>query len=369
MLTLSLPDPSKTVYPRSNFLGMDNLLRVTELNRKDFRKDTTDEIFNLEDQHVLVGLLRHLTIDPEWTLEEVVTQTRFRANSLCSLLKITSLNKVGTALANGFYREGVLEHWVLIENTKQYSLDSLQLDNMRAVVPLYSTVLNRGYKHNALRKPAATGAAPSGFAIIGIDLVELAVGWWFYMRQDLHKNTGISAYCCQYPLYTAQLIHNQLTLINILYEFLVKEQPLKELIKTDVVRFTTLSEEKLLKEYLGHIVDDMTGPRLKDLGHLMSKIGSVYRTPMFNYVDGGTATLMAQTKWAWEIGPLKLHAIYLSVANRMGYRVSDVNTTLNRVLPAMIRNYSRIPEPFCRGQVVALADEVALLNIQNMKIN
>lgn len=366
MLTLSLPDSSSTVYPRTNFTGMDNLLRVTEFNRRDFREDTSADIFTLEDQHILVQLLYHLTIDVEWTLEQVVTQTRFRANMLCSLFNITSMNKTGAARYNGFYRDGVLEHWVLIDNEKRYSVDSFQLDTMRALVPLYSTVTTRGYKHNAL-KDRSTPKPPNGFAIIGIDLVELAVGWWTYMRQDRSKNLGIHQYCCQYPLFTAQLIHNQLAVINILYDFLVKDEPLDSLVSTDVVQFTTMNEDKLFKQYLAHMVNDMTGPRLDDIGHMMSKIRSIYRVPYFNYVSSGKYQLLQQTKWAWELAPLKLHAIYLSIANRMGYRASDVNIVIDRVLPAMIRNYSRIPEPFCRELVVALASEVSRLNIQNMK--
>lgn len=365
MLTLTLPDDDQTHYPRSNFIGMDNLLRITELNRRDFREVVTRDIFVLEDEHVLVGLLRMMTIDPEWSLEQVVAQARFRANSLCSLFKITCINRVGEPIENGFYRNGTVEQWTLIDNNKRYVEGVVDLDTMRPVVPLYSTVTKRGYKHSILQ-PVLKQKGPD-FAIMGIDPVELAVGWWRYMQYTTGKNEGISAYLCQHPLFVAQLMHNQLSLINIMYEFLTKEKSFDQIVETDVVSFTTMNEEKLLKEYLTHILNDMTGPRLKSFNHLISKFGSVYRRSQFNYYTGGRMQLFNQSRWSWEPAALKLLVIYLSVANRMGYRASDVNTNILRATHSMRGNYGRITDSFSRKHILELLAEVEILNKENMK--
>lgn len=368
MLTVQLPDPSTYAYARSKFPDMGNLLRQTEFNRRDFREYVDRNVFNLENQHILVGLLQMLSIDPEWSLEEVVGNTRFRANSLCTTFKITSINHIGAALTNGFYRENVREHWGLLDNTKVYDEAAISLDTMRAVVPLYSTVLKRGYKHSILHSSLTTdNKGVTDIALIGLDLVELAVGWWLYMKENREVNTGISAYVCQYPLVQAQFIHNQLTVTNILYEFFVKERPLEELLQTDTVSFTTVGEEKLLKKYLLFIINWMTGRRMTDLGHMISMIGSVYQVPYFNYVPAGKNALFHQTSWFHEPQVLKLYAIYLSVANRLKYKASDINVEVDRVSRAIISNFSRIPETYCREAIIALADEVVLLNNQNYK--
>jgi len=366
MLTLSYPAPTNANYPRNNFLSIGNLLRVTEFNYADFRKNTDTNVFVLEDEHILIQLLHHLAIDPGWTLEEVVGQCRYRANALASLFKITCANKLGTALYNGFYCEGTLEHWTLIDNVQQYTSSTL-VDNIHPLVPLYSTVTNRGYKHNALRDRTNT-SRPANFAIMGIDIVALGVGYWKWMQVPDNLQYGSKAqYCCQYPLVQAQFYHNQLSLVNILYEFFSEDADLKSMVTHDTVSFTTMSEDKLIVEYLGHIVNDLTDRRLAKMEAAMAKIGSIYQKPHFNYLRGGRQRLFTQARWSWEIGPLKMIAIYLSVANRMKYRATDLNTMINRAIKPMISNYSRIPEQFCRELVVALANEVSLLNLQNMK--
>jgi hypothetical protein len=364
MLTLSLPDIGKFVYPRSRFAGMDNLQRVTEINRKDFRDYVDRTPFNLENQHRLVGLLQMLSIDPDWELDYVVKYTRFRANSLCTTFKITSINHIGETTVDGFYRENVQEHWVLIDNTKTYAYnDDLRVEKLKPVIPLFSTVLERGYKHT-VEKPVIKGQFKD-CAIIGIDLVELALGWWLYMNQDRMTNTGIHAYVCQYPLVTATLIHNQLTVTNILYEFFVKEEPLKILLSTNNVVFNTLGEEKLLKEYLVFLIDALTDRRLIDVGNLITQIGSVYREPFFNYVDPGQNNVFSQTVWAWEPQVLKLYAIYLAIGNRMGYKASDINVPINRCIDTMINRYRSVPGNSFRQVLIDLAKEVKELNIVN----
>lgn len=367
MLTLSWPNQGGFQYAKSNFTDLQNLLRQTEYNHRDFREYVSRNPFNIENEHVLVGLLQQLSINVEWTLDYVVEYTRLRANSLCTLFKIINPNSVGGLVTGGFYREGVNELWTLMENTKVYRQEHLELDKMKAVVPLYSTVLNRGYKHPVLR--GRTGTRDKEFAIIGIDLVELAVGWWLYMKQDRTSSTGISAYVCQYPLINAQLIHNQLSVINILYEFFINEKPLSELIDTDTVSFNTLSEERLLKLYLNFFINwsSETGRTLEDLGHLLSQYHSIYRTDYRNFVRAGKLGLMAQTCWVWELPILKIYALYLSIVNRMSYKASDINIIIERAYPVMKNNYQRIPNSKFKAHFLEMLESVYLMNKENMK--
>lgn len=364
MLTLHLPKFNKQDYPRANFPDMENLLRNTEYNREAFREYVDRTPFNLENENPLVGLLQQLAIDPTWDLAFVVEYVRFKANTLATVFKINNLTNTGDIIKNGFYREGVVEHWTLIDNKKTYTAET-DIFSLRGIVPLYSTVTNRSYKLSLEKKHTQ---ASGHFAIVGIDLVELAVGWWLWMNDKQWEGTGIHNYLCKIPLFNATLIHNQSTVINVLFEFFVNEIPLQALLTADTVKFTTLNEERLLKLYFNFTIDWITGRRLDDLGHLLVSIRSLYRVDSFNYVRAGDRGLFSQTSWAYEPAILKLYAIYLSVANRMGYRAGDINAVFTRAYPVLLNNYQRnVPKEPMRGHMLDLLKLVNMLNAENMK--
>lgn len=365
MLTLSYPNPSSFVYPKVNYGRLDNLRRQTEFNRKAFRDYVATNIFNLENEHMLVGLLQQLSIDPEWTLEYVVEYTRFRAYSLCTLFKITSLSHVGHATDVGFYREATSEHWCLIEDDRVYKEATFDFATSYPVVPLYTTRTDHGYRHNVI-KHWENPKPPKDLAIVGLNLVELAVGWWKYMRDPQFDNTGISAYVCRFALVNAQLIHNQLAVFNILHDHIVNGDSLDDLIQAQTVSFITVSETKLLKEYIEFLVERFTHNRLMDLTHLMVQLQSIYKQPYFNYVRAGKAALFTQTCWVWEPAILKFYSLYLTIANLKGYKAADINTVINRSHAGRINNYQRIPEAYFREHFIELAEKVNELNKKNV---
>jgi hypothetical protein len=365
MLTLSLPSPSSFVYPKVNFGKLDNLRRQAEFNRKAFKDYVRENVFNLENEHLLVGLLQQLSIDKSWDLEYVVQYTRFRAYSLCTLFNITSLSHVGSAIDTGFYREATLEHWCLIEDDRVYNEATFDFATSYPIVPLYTTRTDHGYRHSAIKRWENPNP-PKHLAVIGLNLVELAVGWWKYMRDPQYDDTGTSAYVCYFGLVNAQLIHNQMAVFNVLYEHMADGKPLDELIKTNDVTFITVSESKLLKEYVEFLVDRFNGNRLMDLNHLMVQIQSIYKQPYFNYVRAGKSALFSQTCWVWEIQIMKLYALYLTIANNKGYKAADINTVIDRSHAARYNNYQRIPEKIFRNHFEAMADNVFELNKLNV---
>lgn len=365
MLTLSFPKPSNTVYPRLRFGDLGNLQRQTAFNRKAFFHYVRAQPFHTENEHVLVGLLQQLSINKDWDLSYVVSYTRFRAYSLCTLFNITSLGHVGKAITNGFYRNSVREHWCLIENTKQYSAP-IDFVSMCPVVPLCSTVTERSYSHPLNRDKTVNGQI-NDLAIIGVDLVELAVAWWAYQQMDYERDTGIRAFVAQIPLANAQLIHNQLTVINTLYDHFVHQQPLKSVMNSDKVVFNTVSEQRLMDLYLTFLGEALTGRRLFNLEHLLVTLESIYKQPYFNYVPAGKNALFTQTSWVWEPALMKLYSIYLSICNHGNYPAADINSVVERSHLKRVNNYQRIPESYFKGWFLELADELNTLNRNNLK--
>ncbi|MNG46925.1 hypothetical protein D3C79_47890 [compost metagenome] len=363
MQTLTFPTAGSYIYPMKHYPGMNNLRRVTTFNERAFRGYVDQNPFNLENQHLLVGILQQLAIDPEWDLDYVVSYTRFRSNSLATVFKINSISGVGEPIKDGLYREGTTELWGLLEHDKVYP-QTIRLEDLRPVVPVYTNILKRGYKLTVERSLNPTHR---GFdmAIIGLNLVELAIGWWLYMREDRDRDTGIHAYLCKYPLYYAQLMHNQGLTVNYLYEFFVRGVPLKDLWEMEQVKFTTLGEEKLYKEYFSFRVDFLTSRKLVDIGHLVASVDNIYHPNYFNYEDGGRNKLLSQTRWLWEPNSIRWYSIYFAICNALGHPVGDVKARLKRTLPIVHEGFNKCPSTLCRESFKRESLELHRLILKN----
>lgn len=366
MRTLSFPVPSNANHALLRFPEVGNMRRQTDFNRNAFLEWTADQPFNVENEHILVGLLHQLSINKDWDLKYVVDYTRLRAYSLCTQFKITSPNRVGQAISDGFYRNNTREHWCLIDNTKVYDEATLDLDKLRPVVPLCSTITSHGYKHNVTKPVNYIRSAIGDLAVMGVDLVELAVGWWAYQKLNRERDAGPGAYIAQYPFVYAQLMHNQLSIINVLYEHVINGTPSEELIKTDRVVFTLANDERFYGELIEHLVKFYSNRRLVSFDHFMKAIISIYTEPYFNYVRAGNNAVFAQTMWIWEPAILKLLAIYLTFCNKGGYKAGDFNTMIARTHPYRIQNLGRIPEAYFKGWFYELAMLVHKLNEENL---
>ena len=363
MRTLTFPTVGNFQYPMKHFAGMDNLRRCTVFNERAFRAYVDQNPFNLENEHFLVSILQQLAIDPEWDLDYVVSYTRFRSYSLATVFKINSINGVGDVITDGFFREGVTELWGLIEHDKQYPL-TIKMEDLRPIVPIYSNILKREYKLTVERSLNSTHRGRD-VAIMGLNLVELAIGWWMYMREDRERDTGIHAYLCKYPLYYAQLIHNQSVTINMLYDFFVKGIPLKDMYQMGQVKFTTLGEEKLFKEWFNFRVDFLTSRKLVDIGHLMASVDNLYRHNYFNYESGGRNKLFTQTRWLWEPNAMKWYSIYFAICNALGHPVGDVKANLKIAMPSVYKSFDKCPSTLCRDHFKGIFLELALLISKN----
>ena len=369
MNTLSLPSFTQFSYPLLNYPMLNNLLRDTDYNRLQLQKRVAMVNYNLPNEHVLVGLLQQLAIDPNWSIEYVAAYARFRAYTLSTLFKITNLQHIGEPQKEVFYYNGVKEVLVLLDNDKQYEEDEslIHIEHLTPVIPMYTTVNFHSYKPSIERDGKKTFHGEGHVAIIGIDIVELAVAWWLYMRQERTVDTSIHAFLVKYPLANAQLIHNQLNMVNVLYEHIVNQRSYSELLDPEEVTFITSDVRKKLTTYSSWLTTAIKGKRMKDLGHLLAQISSIYSVPYFDYmVNAGNSKLMAQTRWIYEPGIMKLYVLYLTIANELSYKTGDINTQINIAIPKMINNYQRIPDKGLRNHLIELANKTLTLNNINL---
>lgn len=367
MNTLSLPSFTQFKYPLLNYGPLNNLIRDTEFNRRALMQRVAMVNYNLPNQHVLVGLLQQLAISPDWSLEYVVTYARFRAYTLSTLFKITNIQHLGEPQSDVFYGNGVKEVLFLLDNNKTYDEELTRIEHLCPVIPMYSTVNFHSYKPSIERIGHKTFHGTGGIAFIGIDVVELAVGWWYYMRQLREVDTGIHAYLVKYPLVNAQLIHNQMNVVNTLYEHVVNERPYGDLMNPEDITFITTDVRKRLTDYMGWLVRAIKGRRLDNLGHLLAQISSLYTVPYFDFLrESDRIKMFAQTRWVYEPRTLKLFALYLTIANELSYKAGDINTQIAIAVPKMINNYQRITDKTVKGHLTELALKVQALNKINM---
>lgn len=368
MNTLSLPSFTQFQYPLINYGQMANLLRGTEFNRRAIMEHVAMVNYNLPNQHVLVGLLQQLAIDPEWSLERVVAVARLRAYTLSTLFNITNRQHVDGAQEDVFYYNGVQEVLFLIDNQKSYDEGLTHIEYLCPVIPMYCSVNFHSYKPSIERMNKNTLPQKGGVAFIGIDVVELAVGWWLYMKQERQVDSGIHAYLVKYPLVNAQLIHNQLNVINTLYDHIVHGRSYSELNQAEDVTFITSKLDTPLTDYMTWLTKVLLGRRLKDMGQMLAQIKSLYSVPYFDFLqESGDTSLFSQTRWVYEARVLKLRSIYLTLANQLFYKATDINTSTTIAIPKMLNNYQRIPDKIVREHLTALALECQELNRINLQ--
>ena len=103
MSTIPFPEVIKYRYPIVHYPQMTNLQRDTDYDRRQLIARVSQGSYNLNAQNYLVGLLKHLSIDPEWTLDYLIAHVRLHSHTLCSLFNITYLSNAGLSTNNVFY--------------------------------------------------------------------------------------------------------------------------------------------------------------------------------------------------------------------------------------------------------------------------
>lgn len=366
MSTIPFPEVIKYRYPIVHYPQMTNLQRDTDYDRRQLIARVSQGSYNLNAQNYLVGLLKHLSIDPEWTLDYLIAHVRLHSHTLCSLFNITYLSNAGLSTNNVFYYHNATEHLCLIENDRQYKLDDLDITELYPVIPMYTDINTHSYVPSVEYQNVDSDKYKNKVAIIGIDMVELAIGWWLYMKQPRTVDTGISAYLVKYPLVNAQLIHNQLSIINVLYEHIVNDCPYSKILVYPPTKFITKDPLPKLNDYCSFLTTRLSSSKMVNIGHVMAYIQNIYFRdyPIIN--NPGKSSFFSMSCWAWDAERLKLYAIYLSVANKLFYRASDVNTLIKVGHKTRLNNYERIVNPVLRKHLIALATKVNNLNDENM---
>lgn len=372
MSYLRIPKPYVSNYPLRTYTALDNLRRVTEFNRGQMADWVLRTGYNLNNRHPLVNLLQLLAIDPSWTLDELVTIVRYKMNSVCSLCDITNINRNAPSLTNVFYAN-TREVLFAVYNDKTYVEENLTLSSLEGVIPVYINDSFTDYTP-CIERINNTYQEKGKVAFIGIDVVELAVGWWLYMKHHTGVGTGIHAYLMNYPLRKASLIHNELNIVNALYDYCLEDKPFAESVDSPSVPFFTLDEEAELRKYLVFLHTTFTQKRITHIDQLLTQLFPIYKRKPLSPYDliltnkGMTKKLdnFNNLRWVLDAATLKIMCLYLHYANAGFYRAGDINTLVSVNVDKMVLRYGQITDKGIAKHLIALTNRVDALNKVNL---
>lgn len=373
MSYLRIPNPYVSNYPLRTYTTLDNLRRITEFNRGQMDEWILRTGYNLNNSHPLVNLLQLLSIDSSWSLEDLIIIVKHRQNSVCSICGITNINRNAEAKTNVFYKD-TYEVLFSVYNDRTYVEEKLNISDLTPIIPTY--INDTFVDYNASIERTSDGFTNKNkFAFIGIDVVELAIGWWWYMRNHQGQGTGIHAYLVNYPLRKAALVHNELNIVNSLYDFCFYDKPFAESVQMEYTAFFTLSEESELRKYLTFLQVTFSQKRITHLDQLVKQIFSIYEEDISlspYSIVGGNKGMIKQLdnfnnlRWVLDAMMLKIIRLYLHYANREFYRAGDINTMVSIQSDKMIKRYRQLNDRKVAEHLTALVKEVIILNELNM---
>lgn len=354
-----LPNSS---HPQRNYTKLNTLHRITGYNLKSYREYIERSATNLEDQHPLVGFVRHFAISPEWEASECIEYVRYFSLGLTSLFGLTSISSRGEVITNGAILGTSQERWVSYDSGIDYTKVT-DWRRIKSIIPLYHEGDTRTYK-NLTERGLGTN---SGLGVVAIDVIGLLYGWWLYMRDSSKSNKGIHKYLLEGPLFNSTLLSNELCIFNSLHDHLVNGVSLRDTVSFAGSTFATLDENKLILDYLNHLVKIYQGRRPNNIHDFFSQQRSIYRNFNSELIDTNRNGIISQHSWVNEISYMRRLQVYLSVCTLHDKKANDVNTNITISSRMLRTNFRRITDPTFRKLYNDNLDLLLSLNDSNYR--
>lgn len=319
---------------------------------------TLPTMFN---QNILVGILQHLAIDPAWSMDYVINYTRYRSRSLCSAFQIASQNNKGKQHNNTLFFNGCHEFYCLLEK-EQYQKNP-EFKDLQPLVPLYSDITTFGYKTAAGRERNPVMDYHNNYAVVGINFIELAVGWWYYLNDPLQVDRGIHHYVATLVMPQFEVLHNELSLINSVYQRIVNKTNYDELLLNDPVHFNTFAVRDRLLKFIEYWVITM---KANNWHHPLALYGFL-TTPLTPdtslWLDGNryTSRYYENTLWCLELPCIQYHLLYFTLLNELSISGSGLRSQLKQNIPLLQHRYHRIGDETFKEKALGLLDDLLKL--------
>lgn len=362
MKTILVDISASLRLPVLRYPELNNVLRNNSYNVKQMWKRIGEKNLTLFNQNVLVGLLQTLSIDPDWTREYVVAYARLRSRSLCSAFEIISPhNRKGTHKDTLFYG-GCTECFCLLENNRD--ITEATATSLLELVPIYSTINNWTYNPSAERERHQQFDYRNDFAMIGINIVELALGWWLYMNDPVNDGHGIHHYLATVVTPKFGLLHNELAYFNSLYEHIVNRVGYSELLEGEGLDFNIVRIRNDLLAMLTFQVKSMKSSTWRSSDLLLSYLSTELTPNLKSLFDTNNYALdyNPNTVWGFELNAVKFYQIYLTLCNELSYTPSSIAGTLKQHAPLVASRWKLINDPAFKAHALQQLNKLNLMN-------
>lgn len=353
-------------YPYVTFPKIARLKRVINYNVNQYRDYIDRTSFNLEDDHPLVGFIRHFTVDPTWSAEEAITYIKYYASSLTSMFGIASMSGRGETITDGVFREGFKERWVRLDK----DIDYANINDWRtigSIVPVFHNTDVRTYRDITQKSKVAKDGNREKYSVVAIDVVGLLFGWWLFMNDDTTRFRGIHRYLLEGPLFQASLISNELCFFNSLHDYFVSGITIEDTVKFKGSTFATLDENKLIKEYLEHLIKVYSGRAPRSIHDFLNQYRNIYGMSTNSIVDTNVNGIISQFSWINEIALMRVLQLYITVCTLNGRKASDVNTMVTINSRIIKTNFNRIQDSKFKGLYMSNLDLLLNINDSNYR--
>lgn len=173
-----IDEQDKTAYSAGQYSLLGQLRFHNKLNMESFTDRSYMENFRVPNQHILVNLLRLLTINTDWSEEALIIRLESNADRLASLLNFNCTHNNGVVHKNVFYKEGYNEFLVILP--PQYDpmvMMKQPLLSLTPIIPIHDNSTDYGFVPVPDRNNLEGGAS-GGVGVIGVDIVQLGIGYY-----------------------------------------------------------------------------------------------------------------------------------------------------------------------------------------------
>lgn len=359
MKTILLDSSVRIKLPAQRYPLISNVVRINDFNITKMKDRIDDLNYALFNQNMLVGLLQNLAIDPEWTLDYVINYTRLRSKSLCSAFKIITEHNVEGTHPNTIFYGNCNESFCLLDSRRD--LTNISLYSLKSLVPIYSTITTYGYGTSAERERNSQFDYKHDFSLVGINLVELAVGWWIYMKST---DKGIHTYLATVVLPEFELLHNQLALFNALYEHVVNNIGYSQLLLGESLSFNTMKIRDDLIAMESFWVRTMKVSSWKTNLLLMEYLNTsmTKELPFLFNSEQYNLTYNPNVVWMFELTAVKYYQIYYKLINDLSLVPDSTSGRLKQLVPLVKDRWKLIKDPNTKTHALDMLNKLSLLN-------
>lgn len=304
---------TNAVYSYSN---VSNLKRVCKFNQEQLEQRVLNTTYRVPHEHPLVALVEFMQIDPSWTEEELHNVIDFKTERWASNGGLVGVYHSGNMQRGVLYKEDFSE--LLISLPPQYDFTQyLEMDEKKLCpfIPVYTESTQLDFRPVGDK---GLDSKPTKLAIIGVDLMALAVAYWRYLKDaqvygfDPKPETWLP-----YPLMNAQILGNRLVVLNALYKGMVNGVAPETLISVPRTTFAINPVETLLKRHVKDLHSLLSKNPVRNLEHFLSCLQTLDSLPVKEdnpeqWMNPGKYALYLRSRWVWNFQYMEVLTAYLN---------------------------------------------------------